>query len=434
MAGINLIKLFGRSKTARPPPIVLDQSSEAPEVEENPEASGATLQALANAIQKAAVDLGRLDEIRLALESLKEPIANEFENRVIDASRLAQINSELKTTRGRLAETEETLERAKARLGDLDKQIGDLNGQLDRAGVSLSAATEALDRLRPDHQEALATIEELRTHIIAYSGEVFDLQTERESLIRQLESSEAARSNGEALLAQMREAGVEMEARAQGTLKRLEQATAENVALERVIGELKLLNAGEQDRSAELSSQLAASRAEARLAGETMKEQAELDRAEIQDLRGQLEETLSRTQQVQKLHQELVIDQSTAGEEKSRLQRDLATTQAENRQLAQRVEVLDSWVADWRRRFADVDGARLAADERAEQLQLALAQSEASVKRGESLIEQKSLQLIEAFRAKDIEQGRMRAEIAELKSLLSQGRAELAMRALVTKG
>lgn len=413
---------------------MLDHAAEAPRTDEDPQSSGASLQTLANAIQKAAADLGRLDEIRLALESLKEPIANEFENRVVDAGRLAQINSELKTTRGRLAETETALERANTRLGDLDKQIVELTDELDRSRVSLSAATEALERLRPDHQEALATIDELRTHMIAYSGEVFDLQTERESLTRQLEASQAARVDGEAVLAQMRDAAVEMEARAQGTSKRLEQATAETIVLERVIGELKLLNAGEQDRSAELSAQLAAARAEARSAGEAMAAQAELDRAEIQDLRGRLEETLSRTQQVQKLNQELVIDQSSAGEEKSRLQRDLATIQAENRQLAQRVEVLDSWVADWRRRFADVDAARLASDERAEQLQVALAQSEASVKRAETLIEQKTHEFIESFRAKEMEHGRMRAEIAELKSLLSQGRAELAMRALVAKG
>ena len=105
----------------------------------------------------------------------------------------------------------------------------------------------------------------------------------------------------------------------------------------------------------------------------------------------------------------------------------LAAVQAENRQMAQRVEVLDNWLADWRRRFGDVDAARLAAVDRSEQLQVALAQSEAAAKRAEVQADLKTNELIEAQRAREAEQSRMQAEIAELKSLVSQGRAEIKM-------
>jgi chromosome segregation ATPase len=404
-----------------------DDRAEALLMEEAAESSGTPLQTLANAIQKAAYDLGQLDEIRLKLESLRQPIADEFENRVVDSSRLAQLTSELKSTRSRLADTESSLQRANERVRDLDQQVVELSGNLDRARVSLTATTEALERLRPEHQEALGTIDELRTHIITYSGEVFDLQTDRESLSRQLEVSETARANGEAMLARTRDVSAEMETRAEGALKRLEQATAENIGLERIISELKVVTAGEQERAAELATQLAASRAEARLASETMKEQSELNRAEIKDLRAKLEEAGSRTKRVQKLHNELSVGQATTLDEKSKLQRDLASVQAENRQMTQRVEVLENWLADWRRRFGDVDSARLAAVDRSEQLQVALAQSDAAMKRAEVMAEQKSGELDEAYRAKEAEQSRMIAEIAELKSLLSQGRAELKM-------
>ena len=428
MAAKNLIQFLIRPKVSSHTALVLEE--EKPEIvlqDEAQETPGAPLQTLAFAIQKAAAELGQLDEIRRKLESLRSPIAEEFENRVADSSRLAQLSSELKTTRSRLVDTEGGLVRANERLRDLDLQVMDLSGQLDRSRVSLTAATETLERLRPEHQEALGQLDELRTHIITYSGEVFDLQTERESLSRQLEVSETARTSGEAMLARTREASAEMELRAEGALKRLEQATAENIGLERIISELKVVTAGEQERGAELATQLAASRAEARLVSETMREQSELNRAEIKDLRAKLDEAGSRTKRVQKLHNELSVGQAATLDEKSKMQRDLASVQAENRQMAQRVEVLDNWLADWRRRFGDVDAARLAAVDRAEQLQVALAQSEAAAKRAEALAEQKTSELIEAFRAKDAEQSRMQAEVAELKSLVSQGRAEIKM-------
>ena len=211
-------------------------------------------------------------------------------------------------------------------------------------------------------------------------------------------------------------------------LSRLEQATAENIGLERIISELKVVTAGEQERAAELSTQLAAARAESRLASETMREQSELNRAEIKDLRAKLEEAGSRTKRVQKLHNELSAGQAATLDEKSKMQRDLASVQAENRQMAQRVEVLDNWLADWRRRFGDVDAARLAAVDRSEQLQVALAQSEALAKGGRKPWPiRRATSWSRPSRAKEAEQSRMQAEIAELKSLVSQGRAEIKM-------
>jgi chromosome segregation ATPase len=302
-----------------------------------------------------------------------------------------------------------------------------LTGELDRARVSLTAASEALERLRPEHQEALAQIEELRTHAIAYSSEVFDLKTDKEYLTRQLEVAETARANGEALLARTREVQAEMEARAEGALKRLEQATAENISLERTIAELKVVTAGEQERAAELATQLAAARAEARLSQETLKEQTELSRQEIKELRNKLEEAAARAKRMQQLHNELSTSQTSMLDEKSKLQRELASFQAENRQQAQRIEVLEGWLAYWRRRFGDVDSARLVAVDRSEELSVALAQSDANAKRLEGLAEQKSNELEEAGRANEAEQNRLRSEIAELRSSLSQARAELKM-------
>jgi chromosome segregation ATPase len=284
-----------------------------------------------------------------------------------------------------------------------------------------------LERLRPEHQEALAQIEELRTRDIAYSSEVFDLKTDKEYLSRSLEVAETARANGEALLARTREVQAEMEARAEGALKRLEQSTAENINLERSIAELKVVTAGEQERAAELATQLAAARAEARLSQQTLKEQTEASRQEIKELRTKLEEAAARAKRMQQLHNELSTSQTSMLDEKSKLQRDFSGIQAENRQQAQRIEVLEGWLADWRRRFGDVDAARLVAVDRSEELSVALAQSDANVKRLEALAEQKSNELEEAGRANEAEQNRMRSEIGELKSSLSQTRAELKM-------
>ena len=337
------------------------------------------------------------------------------------------MTSELRTTKSRLADTDGALARANERMRDLDLQVLDQSSQLDRSRVSLTAATESLERLKPEHQEALGQLDELRGQVITYQGEVFDLQTERESLSRQLDVAETARANGEAVLARTREASAEMELRAEGALSRLEQATAENIGLERTISELKVVTAGEQERAAELTTQLAAARAESRLASETMREQAEASRTEIKDLKAKLEEAGSRTKRVQKLHNELSEGQAAALDEKSKMQRDLTSVQSENRQMAQRVEVLDNWLTDWRRRFGDVDAARLAAVDRAEQLQISLAQSDAAAKRAEVIAEQKSNELLEASRAREAEQSRMQAEIAELKSQVSQSKAEIKM-------
>ncbi|MEI9889924.1 MAG: hypothetical protein WDN45_04145 [Caulobacteraceae bacterium] len=431
----NLIQIFSRQSKpggvalpALETPLVLeDEKTEALTFDEGQEMPASPLQVLANAIQKASSDLHQLDEIRLKLETLKAPIAVEFENRVVDNNRLAQLTSELRTTRARLAEAEATAQRALERGRDLDMQVVTLSGELDRARVSLAAATEALERLRPEHQEALAQIEELRTHTIAYSSEVFDLKTDKEYLTRQLEVAETARRNGEALLARTREVQAEMEARAEGALKRLEQSTAENISLERSIAELKVVTAGEQERAAELATQLAASRAEARLSQETLKDQTESSRHEIKELRTKLEEAAARAKRMQQLHNELSASQTSTLDEKSRLQRDLASLQAENRQQAQRVEVLEGWLADWRRRFGDVDAARLVAVDRSEELSVALAHSDANAKRLDGLAEQKSNELEEAGRANEAEQNRLRSEIGELKSSLSQARAELKM-------
>jgi chromosome segregation ATPase len=431
----NLIQIFSRqtkpggaSAPALAMPLVLeDEKVEALPFDEAQDMPASPLQVLANAIQKASVDLNQLDEIRLKLESLKAPIAVEFENRVVDNNRLAQLTSELRTTRARLAEAEATAQRALERGRDLDMQVVTLSGELDRARVSLAAATEALERLRPEHQEALAQIEDLRTRAIAYSSEVFDLKTDKEYISRQLEVAETARRNGEALLARTREVQAEMEARAEGALKRLEQSTAENISLERSIAELKVVTAGEQERAAELATQLAASRAEARLSQETLKDQTETSRHEIKELRTKLEEAAARAKRMQQLHNELSTSQTATLDDKSKLQRDLAAIQAENRQQAQRIEVLESWLADWRRRFGDVDSARLVAVDRSEELSVALAHSDANAKRLEGLAEQKSNELEEAGRANEAEQNRLRSETAELRSSLSQARAELKM-------
>jgi chromosome segregation ATPase len=431
----NLISLLTRQKQGVAPiietPLMLappeEEKADALLIDDGQELPATPLQVLANAIQKASQDLHALDEIRLKLESLKAPIAVEFENRVVDNNRLAQLTSELRTTRARLAEAEANAQRAAERGRDLDMQVVTLSGELDRARVSLAAATEALERLRPEHQEALAQIEELRTRDIAYSSEVFDLKTDKEYLTRQLEVAETARANGEALLARTREVQAEMEARAEGALKRLEQSTAENINLERSIAELKVVTAGEQERAAELATQLAAARAEARLSQQTLKEQTEASRQEIKELRTKLEEAAARAKRMQQLHNELSTSQTSMLDEKSKLGRDLASTQAENRQQAQRVEVLEGWLADWRRRFGDVDAARLVAVDRSEELSVALAQSDANVKRLEALAEQKSNELEEAGRGNEAEQNRMRSEIGELKSSLSQTRAELKM-------
>jgi chromosome segregation ATPase len=432
----NLIQLLTRQKPGVAPvaetPLVLappveEERAEVLLIDDAQELPASPLQVLANAIQKASQDLHQLDEVRLKLESLKAPIAVEFENRVVDNNRLAQLASELRTTRARLAETEANAQRAAERGRDLDMQVVTLSGELDRARVSLAAASEALERLRPEHQEALAQIEELRTRDIAYSSEVFDLKTDKEYLGRQLEVAEGARANGEALLARTREVQAELEARAEGALKRLEQTTTENINLERSISELKVVTAGEQERAAELATQLAAARAEARLSQQTLKEQTEASRQEIKELRTKLEEAAARAKRMQQLHNELSTSQTSMLDEKSKLQRDLAATQAENRQQAQRVEVLEGWLADWRRRFGDVDAARLVAVDRSEELSVSLAQSDANVKRLEALAEQKSNELEEAGRANEAEQNRMRSEIGELRSSLSQTRAELKM-------
>lgn len=430
----NLIQIFNRDKKTgaavpmiETPLVLEDERTDAVLIDDGQEMPASPLQVLANAIQKASQDLHQMEEIRLRLESLKAPIAVEFENRVVDNNRLAQLTSELRTTRARLAEAEAAAQRGAERGRDLDMQVVTLSGELDRARVALAAATESLERLRPEHQEALAQIEELRTHTIAYSSEVFDLKTDKEYLTRQLEVAETARHNGEALLARTREVQAEMEARAEGALKRLEQSTAENISLERSIAELKVVTAGEQERAAELATQLAASRAEARLSQQTLKEQTEVSRQEIKELRNKLEEAASRAKRMQQLHNELSTSQTATLDEKSKLQRDLAATQAENRQQAQRIEVLEGWLADWRRRFGDVDAARLVAVDRSEEVTVALAQSDANVKRLEGLAEQKSNELEEAHRANEAEQNRLRSEIAELKSSLSQARAELKM-------
>jgi chromosome segregation ATPase len=437
----NLIQLLTRQSKpgGAPSPIIMEhplvlapeeetvERAEALLIDDAQEMPSSPLQVLANSIQKASQDLHQLDEIRLRLESLRAPIAVEFENRVVDNNRLAQLTSELRTARARLAEAEAAAQRGGERGRDLDMQVVTLSGELDRTRVSLAAAAESLERLRPEHQEALAHIDELRTRDIAYSSEVFDLKTDKEYLSRQLEVAETARANGEALLARTREVQAEMESRAEGALKRLEQSTAENISLERSISELKVITAGEQERAAELSTQLAGSRAEARLSQETLKQQTEASRQEIKELRTKLEEAASRAKRMQQLHTELSTNQTAMLDDKSRLQRDQASLQAENRQQSQRIEVLEGWLADWRRRFGDVDAARLVAVDRSEELSVALAQSDANGKRLEVTSEQKSNELEEARRANDAEQNRMRSEIGELRSSLSQSRAELKM-------
>jgi chromosome segregation ATPase len=158
-----------------------------------------------------------------------------------------------------------------------------------------------------------------------------------------------------------------------------------------------------------------------------MKEQSELNRAEIKELRTKVEEGAARAKRMQQLHNELSSSQTATLDEKSKMQRDLASMGAENRQMTQRIEVLESWLADWRRRFGDVDSARLVAVDRAEELNTALAQSDAALKRFEGMAEQRGNELEEVRRGNEAEQNRLRSEIGELKSALSQARAELKM-------
>jgi chromosome segregation ATPase len=385
------------------------------------------LQTLANAIQKAAADLRQLDAIRLDLEALRAPVAEEFENRVVDNNRLAQLTSELRTTRERLAEAEAALHKSQERSRDLEARAAILGGDLERTRVSLAAANEALERLRPEHQEALGQIEEQRAHMIAYSSDVFDLKTDKEYLSRQLEVSEAERAAAEAQLAGAREAAAEAQARGDGALKRLEQAAAENAALDKTVSELKVTTAGEHDRANELASQLAAARAEARLAAEAMNQALETSRAETDDLRARLEESVACARHMQELHAELAAGQGAHLEDKARLQRDLAAALAENRQSVQRIEVLDNLAADNRRRLTETESARQEAAGRGEALQLELTQTDTALKRAEAIAEQKGNELQDAFRTHEDEQTRLRAEIDALKSDLSQTRAELKM-------
>ncbi len=385
------------------------------------------LQTLANAIQRAAADLRQLDDIRQRLEGLRGPVETEFENRVMDNNRLAQLASELQTARTRLAETDIALQRSNERNRELDRRIGALGDELERTQVSLKASSDALERLRPEHKEATAQLEEQRAHILAYSGEVFDLRTDKEYLSRRLAEAEAERAAGEAALARAREDGAQAQARAEGALKRLELAAAANLELERGAGALKAAMGGEQERAAELASRLAAARAEARHAAEAMNGQLETSREETDGLRSRLEESLACTGRMQALHAELAAGQGALLEEKARLQSEVASLGAETRQMAQRIEILDSLSADWKRRFAEADAARAAAAAGMEALQLALAQSEAALRRAEALGQQRGEDLESSAQAHDEQQQRLRAEVGELKGDLSQARAELRM-------
>jgi chromosome segregation ATPase len=277
------------------------------------------------------------------------------------------------------------------------------------------------------HHDAVAQIEEQRAHIIAYASEVFDLKTDKEYLTSQLKTAEAERAAAEAQLAAARESGAESEARAEGAFKRLEQAAADHMTLERIIRELRVAAAGDKDRASELTAQLAASRAEARLAADAMDQMLAATRVEIDDLRARLEEAVAHARQMQQMHAEAAGGQSALLEERARLQRDLSSAQAENRQTAQRIEVLETLTADWKRRFGDVDAARQAAVARAEDLQLNFAQADSALKRCETIAQQRERDLREAHDAHEELQTRLRAEIADLKSGLNQARAELKM-------
>ena len=236
----------------------------------------------------------------------------------------------------------------------------------DTPGAPLQALAAAINRASVE----LGQLDETRRSLESLRGpiaEEFENRVADSSRLAQVTSelrttksrlAETARANGEAVLARTREASAEMELRAEGALSRLEQATAENIGLERTISELKVVTAGEQERAAELTTQLAVARAESRLASETMREQAEASRTEIKDLKAKLEEAGSRTKRVQKLHNELSEGQAAALDEKSKMQRDLTSVQSENRQMAQRVEVLDNWLTDWRRRPSGRRGPR----------------------------------------------------------------------------
>jgi chromosome segregation protein len=427
MASIGFMGRLSRPKTqARTHSTALVASAPLA-LEAMPEEPPVPLQILAHAIHRAAADLHQLEEIRLRLEGLRDPIAAEFENRVADNNRVAQLTSELASARERLAETEAALQRAYDRNRSLEQQTIAQAGEMDRLRVALSAAHEAQERLRPEHQEACEQLEEQRAHIIAFSGEVFDLKTDKEYLTRQLEVAEAERSSAESQLAGAREAANGAEARAQSLQRRLEKSAEDLAALERLVGELKITTVGEQGRAAEMAAQLAAARAESRLASEAMNQALEASRAESDDLRARLEESLARAKGLQALHTELSATQASLLEEKARLQRDLATAQAENRQTGQRIEVLDGLASDARRRLADAETARAEAAGRCEDLQLALAQCEASLKRAESTAERKGDELADSFRTCEEEQTRLRGEIDSLKSDLSQTRAELRM-------
>jgi chromosome segregation ATPase len=385
------------------------------------------LQTLAHSIQKAAADLRQLEDVRVRLEALRGPMAEEFENRVTDNNRLAQLTSELRTTRARLDEAETDLARANAKVAELETRAGSLTHDLGAAQVALASASEQVERLRPLHHDAITQIEEQRAHIIAYSSEVFDLKTDKEYLASQLKTAEAERAAAEAQLAAARESGAEAEARAEGAFKRLEQAAADHMTLERIIREARVAAAGDKDRASELTAQLAAARAEARLAADSADQMLAATRIEIDDLRARLEEALAHARQMQQMHAEVAGGQSALLEERARLQRDLSSAQAENRQTAQRIEVLETLTADWKRRFADVDAARLAAVARAEDMQLNFAQADAALKRCETIAQQREGDLREAHDVHEELQNRLRAEIADLKSGLNQARAELKM-------
>ena len=391
-----------------------------PEMVEAAGAIGQRYEAIHGGLDKLAGLAEQLRNLEPLLNEVREPLASEFQARREDYVELIGLRS----ASAEAHERAETLDQERARLTEAldaaEARHEELEANLEEK-VSLGQDRQLeIDRLRTALSQAEAQVQTLAASEKDSVQRIRQQDEDLVSLRTRLSEADAART--EALTGKTR------------ALRDQAIAADENAAMrkrsEEVSIEIARLGRVEASLESQLSSERAragSEQAESARAIRVLETQVEAARAEAATVQVRLDTLTARADRLETLNQDLTTALTEAQAASQGGERKISHLEVDLNRAQDRIRELEAASEDWRQRLSAMEGARLAAVDRADHLAKSASATEKALIRSEERVS-KLQSFMNALKAESDDRVKaLNEQIGSMRSNLDGARAESAM-------
>lgn len=391
------------------------------------QAIGARYEGITSAVDAASQLIGRLGELQTILADVREPIAQEFAAHKGGHAELLALRHSAARSEERFAEVQAVETDLRRRLEEAERALADANGRAESSSLQLETLAIEADQLR----RSLAQAETLSGEQAAKLAHLQALTAEREAdigaLRHDLAQHEEHRREIDGQLARARHQSLLDAEELQALRGRAERSNAETNRLSRAESDLAAQLSLERSRVVAAEALMSQANAEAVKLTEALEQQLSATRWELEAAQTRAD-TLAA--QASKLN-EMVTDQS------SRLEAANAAGRAAERRVAEfqgllaradeRLRAFEDEMSIKRQALGEVEIARAAAVERAQQLARKLQTLDGTVRRGDDR-NGVLRATVEQLQAAEVELRRTHAEqLKEIQSALERKQTDSAI-------